>query len=86
MSNLLEQPSPKWASRLFPPEAISSSSARANANEKIRLIQPACRTTPRITPRVLATTNPKNATAMRAGRVASADMMLPSSTPPRPRA
>ena len=40
------------------PPAISSSSARANANAKIRLSQPASRTTPRSRPRTPAMTNP----------------------------
>ena len=55
--------------------AISSSSARANANAKSRLSQPASRT-PRITPRMPAPTNPNNASAIRAERdLSSAGMM-----------
>ena len=49
---------------------------RANANAKIRLSQPASRTTPRITPITPATTSPNTAIAMREGRKLSSFAMI----------
>jgi hypothetical protein len=62
----------------------SPAAAPERPMKKIRLIQPACRTTPRISPR--RRRPPIQKMQARAGRdLSSAGMMFSSSTPPRPR-